>query len=136
MIETKGKQGTMKHFIELMADYEGENTQTGIIQSNIDSDELDEAYKAGTVVVGFDPVKVFRKSRSWILTRKQLDRLEELGIGDVFKQADSVEDCWLDPYSFMQVFLFIAKLGNPEFEFEKVEAYTVKIGGCGLFTQA
>jgi hypothetical protein len=110
-------------------------TRMFTIASNLTKAELEKAYEAGVKIVGFDPKHFVEDYQQSYLPAEQILRLIELGIKDwVAPDDDDDEDVEIYPDAYKDIWLFVAKLGNPEFEFElNVPSETIKVGGYGLF---
>jgi hypothetical protein len=125
-------------------------TDIQIIRSNLDHKALLKAYNKGSKKLGFNFIDDdCADYEDGSLPRDHLVKLMEHGLKleDIFdtdydlkKARDLLEDeqsedgigLWVD--SFSAIFLFIAKLGNKDFEYGFVrEGSRLNIGGYGLF---
>lgn len=126
-------------------------TDIFIINSNLDSEEILAAYKKASKKLGFkfmDDVCADYEDNS--IPIDYLKKLIESGLQldqvftsdydlkrakKVLEDEDSEENVSLWTDSYTAIFLFIVKLGNPEFEYKIVEDDTdrINIGGYGLF---
>ena len=106
------------------------------IKSNKTVADLQEAYQNGTQIVGFDfkeTVAVEYEDSS--LTEDQAIALQDAGI-DLTEFDDYNED--LDAIKimdeeFVEVYLKICQLGDPDFLYEYTRMNEINIGGYGLF---
>lgn len=108
------------------------------IRCNIDSKSLKEAYFLGTQIIGFD----LSKEVAWdyqdsIISKKHLEILQRHGQNwdwDSLKDPDDDEiEIVCDDY--VDIWMFIASLGNPHICYEVVPSTenSIYIGGYGLF---
>jgi hypothetical protein len=135
---------TLKHNVRLvLGDWSGdghEKTSVQFFASNLRGSEIQKAYNAGTKIVGFDlSENVARKYGDNSISIENVNKLKELGC-KVFDNPNEYEFDEKKGYSiwttsFTDIYLFICKLGNPEFEYEFVFDPTdsINIGGYGLF---
>jgi len=111
------------------------------IESNLTKAEINAAYERGSEIIGFDFCKEIAseyENREFPLDKVKI--LEELGMFEyccvdvMTDKKDNITGAYLYPESFLQVFLFIVKLGNSSFEYEQVKAESyIDIGGYGLY---
>lgn len=127
-------------------------TDIVIINSNLDAKELMTAYKKASKKLKFNFINdVATEYEDSLLPREGLQTLIDNGLDlktvfdtdydlkeaqKVLEGKESEEDgvsLWTDSYT--AIFLFIVKLGNPEFEFRFTdsEESQINIGGYGLF---
>ena len=110
-------------------------TETVSIKSNLDKEEIKAAYKAGTKILGFDFINEVCADYGCHhrLPQENFETLVKHGMRrDNWDMYDeNTISMWTD--SFSEIYLFIVKLGNPEFEYKTVKAATIDIGGYGLF---
>jgi len=120
------------------------------ILSNLDKKEVLKSYKKGSKILGFNFIDdVCADYEDTFLPKKHLESLIEQGFK--FANLSSYdkknlkecleEDCdgngfsiWIDHYT--DIFLFVVKLGNKDFEYEVLKEElcpTINIGGYGLF---
>jgi len=129
----------MKYIVEVVTgDNKGAShglTQDFLIRSTLTSDEIKAAYQAGEKELGVEfsskvaieknelPVSVYTKLVKAGIEMKDIEL------------DDSVEgELHLDPSSFRKIWLAIAKLGSPKFEYEEVyKQGSVHTGGNGCF---
>jgi hypothetical protein len=109
------------------------------IMSNCDKQEIKLAYKKGTELVGFDfTAQVCSDFGDNKISIEYYNKLVELGLpnesyhndSDEIEEEDSIS-LWLD--NFTEIYLFIVKLGNPDFDYEFLQNSDIDIGGYGLF---
>lgn len=120
--------------------------ETVNIKSNLDKKAMEKAYKKGTKKLGFDFCKdVCAEYEDNKLPPEKLDALVKLGLETKgmgleydlkrIKKDEGVEiGLWHD--DFVEIYLFIVKLGDDEFTFEYLNADanpTINIGGYGMF---
>lgn len=116
-------------------------TDTFTIKTNLSKQELTKAYEKGSKLLGFDfKEHICCEYEDSILPEEELNIL--LGKDLILK--DIVDDYFLQKYknsgilnldsdSYTNIFLFIVKLGNSEFEYTYEKLPTIDIGGYGLF---
>ena len=106
------------------------------IQSNLSHKEISKAYKKGSKKLGFDFSETVASSYDDSeIPAEELVKLREAGwTGEFYDVAEPGEPQYLEADTFMEIWLFIAKLGNPlmEYEIPAVDS-TLNIGGYGLF---
>lgn len=118
-----------------------ERSDTYLISSNLDGPGIKEAFKKGSKIVGFnltDDVAADYRSVSLPteLCEKLWDNGHRFGLQDGEILADSLDEngLYLWPEAFVEVYLFIVKLGDPSFEHEFVRgSHTINVGGYGLY---
>jgi hypothetical protein len=110
-------------------------SQTVVINSSLSKHELLAPYQAGTKLVGFDFInEVCKEYEDCRLEREYKTKLLELGFFDFYEDGLEEDTCYLDQELFVQIFLFICKLGDTLFEYQIVESNSyINIGGYGLF---
>jgi hypothetical protein len=137
----------LKHTINLIVgdwSHDGHNmTDTVTIHSNLNVKELEAAYKKGAKKIGVDPTKeIAEEYEDNKISKEAYDKLVTHGfdVKDLIDvpDPDESEDSY-DLYSseaFSEIWLFVAKTGNPDFEYEMLEESdnSINIGGYGLFT--
>lgn len=116
------------------------------IKSNLDPDQIMEAYKKGSKKLGFDFInEVAADYEDSAIDANQLQKLVDAGldIEKSFQDDYSIKEAkealeneqraglWVD--SYRNIFLFIVKLGNDKFEYEIDNNAQLNIGGYGLF---
>lgn len=125
-------------------------TDIVMLASNLDSEEIAEAYEKASKKLGFNfindvaadyednelPTDYLKKLVEYGLSLKQVFEYEyDIERAEKALENEDSEGVPLWPDSYTQIFLFIVKLGNPEFEFKILEDDTdrIDIGGYGLF---
>jgi len=119
------------------------------ILSNIDKEILLSAYVKGVEILGFDLINnVCSDFENNSLSSANLKALTKHGFKftelssyeekdlEVCLKKDSDEDFRLSPSQYSEIFLFIVKLGNKNFQYEiltQKSCPTIDIGGYGLF---
>jgi hypothetical protein len=114
------------------------------VEHNLESrDALNAAYKAGVAILGHDLQKSCRSYEDSTLDQALVERLQEVGI--LPEDVDTCSHTWLEDEEdevhvegyegYANLWLAIAKLGNPTLEFTVIEDQTpsITIGGYGLF---
>jgi hypothetical protein len=124
----------MKHTVELvLGDWSDDGhgkTATFVITSNLDGSGIEKAYQAGTKILGFDfSETVCEDYGDTSLPISVLEKLVEHGFDKSTLECE--DSLWRD--SFRDIYLFIVKLGEPNFEFSFILLDSLKIGGYGLF---
>lgn len=107
-------------------------TETITIKCNVSRDELVEAYKVGSLTCGVDlKAEVACDYDDSSFPVDIIEKLEACG----FNSEGLVEegDAFIEPELYWNVWMFIAKLGNPAIEFDEVAGQDIKIGGYGMF---
>ncbi|TXH10327.1 MAG: hypothetical protein E6R04_05535 [Spirochaetes bacterium] len=99
--------------------------------SNLSKGEINDAYLAAVKKLGFDPTDNFDEYEANRLPSDQAEKL--IASGFVPKDRDEDGTVYFYPQALLHLFLFMVKLGNPEFEYEEVKASVIYIGGYGLF---
>lgn len=118
----------------IIGDYSGDShdkKERYSIESNISLSALKRAYKRGTKKLGFDFIgSVAAEYEDNSLSENYVDILKSKGYDFTDIDTDSLEeDIYLD------IFLFIIKLGNDSFKYKLKEESDDRwnIGGYGLF---
>lgn len=108
-----------------------------IIETNLTKEEVCKAYNDGVKIVGFNFIHDYCTDETTI-DHNCAKKLVELGLQD-FKLSKNKKDCengyWLNAEDFLNIYLFICKLGNSEFIYEKVDDKSlpsIDIGGYGI----
>lgn len=135
----------------VLGDWSGDGhnqTETITIYSNYTKEKLQEIYAKGWHKVGFDLTAVVcDEYEDNNISREAFDKLVQAGLTledlelteyDMKAARASLADengIELNPYSFARIYLFIAKLGDEdkEFEYEIAKNTSITIGGYGLF---
>jgi hypothetical protein len=126
----------------VLGDWSGdghEKTETIVLRSNLTNKQIEDAYKKGTNKVGFDFIRtIANEYEDNVISAEKLDALIELGLKDFDRIGDDTDedDYNLDTDSFADIYLFIVKLGNEDFEYKILVGESnpeIRIGGYGLF---
>jgi hypothetical protein len=135
----------------VVGDWSGDGhgqTDTIIIESNLDAKKIMSAYKKGSKKLGFDWINdVGAKYEDNLLPIDKLKKLIEHGLNleEIFYdweveeaqrllKDDNSKGVQLWSHSYTTAFLFITKLGNKTFEYNFiVDDNRLNIGGYGLF---
>lgn len=104
-------------------------TETHLIECNLDQQQLQEAYKKGTKLVGFN------------LTKDVCEDFEDHELPEAYrkklaKHKISVTEEDLDATDFAKLYMEICKLGDSNLVWnfaDRVKYPTIEIGGYGLF---
>ena len=142
----KKKDPKFAHTVNLIVGDWSDNghgkTETFTVNCNLDKKALEKAYKAGVKKTQVDLTKdVATNFEDNSISRDAVDKLGKHGF-KISDHSDDVPypdeiDCeaslWSD--GFATTWLFIARVGNPELEYEFVvdNTSTINIGGYGLF---
>ncbi len=127
----------MNHTINIMTgdwsdDGHGQ-TDTTIIKTNFEKDQIDEAYKQGVLIVGVDLKRnIACEYEDDLINKEDIAKLKLHGIEIDFEAYDDV-GMRMDTDDFTEIFLKVCQLGNPQFRYEIVFVPQVHIGGYGLF---
>lgn len=110
-----------------------EKSEDIYIESNLSIKDLTKAYKKGVSIVGLDvQSEVAANYQDSNISKKDLDKLINAGL-EIELDEDG-DEFYLDENSYSEIWLFVAKLGNPAFEYSFLEAEEqLNIGGYGLF---
>ena len=131
----------LKHVVNLILGDSGgdghEKESMTSIMSNCTKQEIKLAYQEGTKLVGFDLTKqVCYEFDDREINREFYNKLVELGLPKNESDFDGDENdpisIWLD--DFTEMYLFIVKLGNPDFDYEFLQNSDIDIGGYGFFS--
>lgn len=113
-------------------------TESILIKSNRSYAQLDAAYLKGSSIVGFNIVKfVGSEWDSCCISKEEFLKLRELGLPKSCLEVEPYLDhdykevrvCTDD---YMRLYLFIVKLGDPEFRYKIVKVVDVNINGYCL----
>jgi hypothetical protein len=104
-------------------------TCTIFIKTNLKESKITEAYDVGWKKLGVDFIsEVAFEYEDNNLPREVCEKLRSNGF-----DLDSIDVEFLEPKSYAEIYLFIAKMGNPKFQYEIIEFDSMPIGGYGLF---
>lgn len=132
----------LKHVINLVVgdwSHDGHGkTQLVTIRSSLSGTEIEEAYKNGVKIIGFDLIECVAANYEDSGIDAEYERkLRAAGVdldSTVEKTYDRTEwSLWTDSYA--ELYLFFVKTGNPDFKFEFLnhDESNINIGGYGLF---
>jgi hypothetical protein len=117
-------------------------SDTVVISSNLDKNEMEKAYKKATKKLGFDFCDTvcadyednnLSEENLMILVNHGL-KIDDLDLYNYDPKIDGDVHIWHD--AFTHIYLFIIKLGNPNFEYKILEDDlnpSIHIGGYGLY---
>jgi len=108
-----------------------------MLRSTLSSEELQKAYKAGTLKLGFDFQKeICTNNQTCALSAEHFKKLGSVGI-PVIDEGSTEEnenlDFELTLESYRDIWLHIARLGNNNLNWVVSEMDALPIGGNGLF---
>lgn len=102
------------------------------VSTNFSKPKIEEAYLTAVEKVGFDPTDNFEEWGANLLPSDQAEKL--IANGFVSEDRDEDGTIYFYPQALFDLFLFMVKLGNPEFEYEvEKRDNVIHIGGYGLF---
>jgi hypothetical protein len=128
----------------VMGDYSGDGhmqQETMLIECNLTTLEIADAYKKGRAIVGWDLSEtVADEYEDNKISLEKCNRLKELGYdtgfeGEGWVDEDDEEGPRISTIEFAHVYMFFVWLGNKDVVWEFVNDSTGKlnIGGYGLF---
>lgn len=111
-------------------------TDTITISSNLSSDLIETSYDIGKEILGFDFIQTCCVSyEDNQIEFKYVEKLEKAGYD--FKNEEKTNSgavkVW-DAGLYANIYLFIVKLGHPDFEWEKTKSSDINIGGYGIYS--
>jgi hypothetical protein len=107
------------------------------IESNLTTKEMNQAYKSGSIILGFDFVKtVARDYEDNMLRGEAYDTMVEHGIlegisFDDHNEEEGYASLWTEDYA--EIYLRIVALGSDSFGYKKINGANLNIGGYGLY---
>lgn len=110
---------------------------TYVIKSNLTKEEIIKAYDGGVNKIGVDVINnVCSEYEESHVEECVIDKLIKFGYQSNLDTNNDGE-FYVNKDDFVDMFLFIVKVGNHEFQFnmEKDDTKTIDIGGYGLFCQ-
>lgn len=122
----------------VVGDWSGDGhdkTENIFIKCNRSIDEVNEAYKAGTKIVGFDLVdSLCEEYEDRRIPIEAVTSLQDNGI-EIDWDDEVDPDVGVNIYheEFVEIYLAIVKLGDPDFKYERQSPPVINIGGYGLF---
>lgn len=119
------------------------HTETFVISTGFTPEGIKEAYQQGVLICGVDLVEDvccdYQDSRIWCEDLKKLMQHQWCPKIKSFEEDGDDESYYdLTREEFMRLYLFIVKLGAPEFVWTEVPAEqlsSIEIGGYGLWSQ-
>lgn len=110
-------------------------TETFIIESNLNHHQIIEAYRKGSNVVGFNLVNdIATKHNDCRFEVELIEKLKNNNIYIDFEYPVTYGHVvYLSSYEFIEIYLAIVKLGNNDFTYKIIEVPNINIGGYGLF---
>lgn len=115
-------------------------TDKFLIYSNFSKEQILAAYKKGAMMLGVDVTRdVCHKYEDSYLENEQWKKFEAAGmtLHELFQDEEFETDIdskfCIYTDSFVRLWLFTVKLGDPSFENEFVRFSDIHIGGYGLF---
>lgn len=129
----------------VMGDWSGDGhskTDTVVIKSNLTVPEITKAYKKASKKLGFDLIKeVAADYQDNNLSKDNMQALIKNGFSGELEDDEEEDNggkggyfLWTD--SFLDIYLFIVKLGDPNFEYAILQGElnpSINIGGYGLY---
>ena len=106
------------------------------ISCNLDAVQLQKAYKKGTKILGFSIEKLCESANQCDVKVKHLRRMIELGLPEWEFPEEDEDDSKVEiyPESYVDLWLFTAKLGDTSLEYEQqARLLSLPIGGYGLY---
>ena len=128
----------------VVGDWSGDGhdkTENTLIESNLIQEDLLEAFKIGTERIGFDLTKCCTDYEDNDVT-EHIEQIKPLFDNSItLMEEHGIEESYRTPgnwivysYGYLEIYLRICKLGNPQFEYTKAEEDdSIQIGGYGLF---
>ena len=128
----------MNNLIRLIAgDFSGDGhnrTFISTIKSNLTKEQIAKAYERGSDILGINfQEQCCDKYEECCITEQEALILKQHGIIDN-EDVEEVQSFILDDF-FCEIWLKIAKLGSPNFQYEFFDIDCIPIGGYGLFTE-
>ena len=111
-------------------------TDSSLIRANKTATEVREAYRKGATIIGFDLTEtVAREYEDDTLPEDNASVLLDHGIdlSGFDSYTEDLEDITLMGEEFVELYLKICQLGDPDFLYEYTKMSEIDIGGYGLF---
>ncbi len=111
-------------------------TDTTLIRSNKTTTDLSKAYRKGSEIVGFDfKETVAKEYEENDLPEDKANILQNYGIdlSGFDSYTEDLDDLTLMPEEYVELYLKICQLGDPDFLYEYTRMNEINIGGYGLF---
>ena len=109
------------------------------LDSNLTLEEIEKAYQKGSQLIGVDVItQMFNSYDNNKISAILLNKLYKFGFSlsslkkELFKKMDNVE-IQLIKSDFVDIVLFVVKLGNNNFNYKLIENKEWYIGGYGFF---
>lgn len=109
------------------------------ISCNLTAKEIEKAYKKGAKAIGLDVREtVASEYQDPYLLKEHYEKLKKAGYKEELEPYDDTEKTptkfYINDDCFAEMFMFVAKVGNPALEYELAEnSESVNVGGYGLF---
>ena len=128
----------MNNLIQLIVgDVSGDGhnrTSVSTIKSNLTREQIAKAYERGSDAIGINfQEQCCDNYEEYSITEQQALILKQHGIIDN-EEVEEVQ-CFIADDLFCDIWLKIAKLGSPNFQYEFLDIDCIPIGGYGLFTE-
>lgn len=108
-------------------------TGSFMIDSNLNLEEIEKAYKKATKMLGFDFCnEACTGYEENYLREDHIEAMEKCGL-EVIYDYEEEDRKYVFSEEFVQMYLDIIKLGNESFRYSFVTGITKRIGGYGLF---
>lgn len=109
------------------------------IESNLNINDLKKAFKKGCKITNVKFENVAASYQDSTISIEDVAKLEKFGF-DISKYSEDEEpddDAWIlrDIDAFCDIWLWIAKIGNPDFQYNMIHVNepAINIGGYGFF---
>jgi len=109
---------------------------SSLIRSNKSITDLNEAYQKGSSIVGFDLKETVAKEyEDNLLPEENANALQNHGIdlSGFDSYSEDLDDITLMSEEYVELYLKICQLGDPDFLYEYTRMNEINIGGYGLF---
>lgn len=133
----------MEHIVQLsVGDWSNDGhskTQYETIKSNISKNEMDLAYKEGAKITGDVIDGVCDGYEECNVDASFVEKFQKLGFDfklekNEIKELKENDELYIDPERWIEIVMFVVKLGNPSFQYEITENNTFHCGGYGLLS--
>jgi len=109
-------------------------TQSIIIRSNLTKEQIEQAYKEGIEIIGFDFKEDYcREYEDDFLPNEIIEKLKLHGIYVNFESDNKGDGVHINPDEYTELYLKICQLGDSDFKYTIIKTPEVHIGGYGLF---
>lgn len=137
----------MNNVTLIVGDWGGDGhdkTEDYIYNINISYAELIAAYESGVAIIGYDLKDYCNdyedREIPIELLQSVYNKLKELPVGEAWEIINDIVTLseYFDKISvyhseYAELYLAIAKIGNPDLTYQQVTGTTISIGGYGLF---